>query len=43
MGEQVVEVAGALADQMREHFPLLLARQIGAGGGRGQIELRRIA
>src|SRR6185503_6895376 len=43
MGEQVVEIARALADQMRKHLPLLLARQIGAGGGRGQVELRRVA
>ena len=43
MGEQVVEFAGALADQMGEHLALLLARQIGAGRGRRQIELRRIA
>ena len=43
MREQVVEFAGALADQMGEHLALLLARQIGAGRGSGQIELRRIA
>ena len=33
MGEQVVELAGALADQMREDLALLLAVQIGAGRG----------
>ena len=43
MGEQVVELARALADQMGEDLALLLARQIGAGRGRGQIELRRVA
>ena len=43
MGEQVVELARALADQMREHLALLLARQIGAGRRRRQIELRRVA
>ena len=43
MGEQIVEFAGALADQVREHLALFLAGQIGAGRGRGQIELRRIA
>ena len=43
MGEQVVQLAGALADQMREHLALLLARQIGAGRRRGQVELRRVA
>ena len=43
MGQQVVEVAGALTHQMRKHLALLLARQIRAGGGGRQIELRRIA
>mgnify|MGYP003693856835 CR=1 FL=1 len=43
MGQQIVELAGALADQMREHLALLLARQIGAGRRRGQVELRCIA
>ena len=43
MGEQIVEFARALADQMREDLALLLALQIGAGRGRGQIELRRVA
>ena len=33
MGQQIVEVAGALADQVREHFALLLAGQIRAGEG----------
>ena len=43
MGEQVVELGGALAHQMGEHLALLLAGQIGARGGGGQIELRGIA
>ena len=43
MGEQIVEARRAVAHQMREHLPLLLARQIRAGRRRGQIELRRIA
>src|SRR5262249_16647690 len=43
MGQQVVQIAGALADQVREHLALLLARQIRARGGRSQVELRRIA
>ena len=42
MGEQVVEVAGLVADQMGEHLALVPARQIGAGRGRGQVELRGI-
>ena len=43
MGEDIVEFGGALADQMGEDLPLLLAGQIGAGRGRGQVELRRVA
>ena len=43
MGEQIIELARALADQMRENLALFLALQIGAGRRRGQIELRCIA
>src|SRR5207247_2540145 len=43
VGEQVVELARALADQVREHLALLLARQIGARRRSGQVELRSIA
>ena len=43
MGQQVVEVAGLVADQMREHFALMPARQIRARRGRRQIELRSVA
>ena len=43
MGQQVIEVAGALADQMGEYLALLLARQVRAGGRGRQVELRRIA
>ncbi len=43
VGEQVVEPRRAVADQVREHLALLLARQIGARRGRGQVELRRVA
>ena len=42
MGQQVVEVAGLVADQMGEHLALVPARQIRAGRGRRQIELRGI-
>src|SRR4029077_17467497 len=42
MGQEVVEVAGLFADQMREHLALVPARQIGTGRGRRQIELRGI-
>ena len=43
MGEQIVEVARAFADQMGEDLAFLLAAQIGARRGRGQVELRGIA
>jgi hypothetical protein len=43
MGEQIVQLTGALADQMGEDLALFLARQIGAGRRRGQVELRRVA
>ena len=43
VGQQVVELARLLAHQMGEHLALLAARQIGAGRGRGEIELRRVA
>ena len=33
----------ALADQVGEYLAFFLALQIGAGRGRGQVELRRIA
>ena len=36
MGEQVVEIAGLVADEMGEHLALMPARQIGAGRGRGR-------
>src|SRR5208282_2093245 len=39
LGQRVVERDGALADEVREHLALRHARQIGAWGGRGQIEL----
>src|SRR5436305_11517393 len=43
MGEQVIELGGALADQMREHLPLLLTRQVRARRWCREIELRRVA
>src|SRR5262249_60733951 len=43
MGEQVVELARPLAHQMRKHLALLLAGQVRARRGRGQIELRGVA
>src|SRR5262245_41835963 len=42
MGEEIVEVARLVADQMREHLPLMPARQIRAGRGRRQVELRGV-
>src|SRR6202165_1143882 len=42
MGEQIVEIARLVADQMREHLALMPARQIGAGRGRRQVELRGV-
>ena len=42
MGQQVVEVAGLFAHQMREHLALVPPRQIGARRGRRQVELRGI-
>src|SRR5258705_10908746 len=42
MGEQVVEIARLLADQMREYLALMPAWQIGAGRGRRQVELRAV-
>jgi hypothetical protein len=39
MGQEVVEVAGLVADQMREHLALVPARQIRAGRRRRQVEL----
>ena len=43
MGEQIVELGGTLAHEMGEHLALRPARQIGTRGGRGQVELWRIA
>ena len=43
VGQQIVEFGSALANQMGKYLALLLALQIGAGRGRGQIKLRRIA
>ena len=43
MGQKIVEVAGALADEVGEHLAFFPAGKIGAGGRRGQIELRRVA
>ena len=42
MGQEVVEIAGLVADQMREHLALVPARQIRAGRGRRQVELRGV-
>src|SRR6266480_4650288 len=42
VGEQIVELGGAVADEMREDLALLLAGQIRARRGRGEIELRRV-
>src|SRR5207237_4172546 len=43
VGEEIVELARPLADQMREHLALLVAGQIGARRGRGEVELRGVA
>ena len=42
MGQEVVEIAGLFAHQMREHLALVAARQIGAGRGRRQVKLRGV-
>src|SRR6185437_63432 len=42
MGEEIVEIAGLVANQMSEHLPLMPARQIRAGRGRRQVELRGV-
>jgi len=42
MGQQVVKVAGLVANQMRENLALVPARQIGAGRRRRQVKLRSI-
>jgi hypothetical protein len=42
MGEEIVELGRALADEMREHLPLLVPRQIGARRRCGQVELRGV-
>src|SRR5208282_5305003 len=43
LSEDVVELTGALADQVGKNLPLLLAGEVGAGRGRREVELRRIA
>ena len=43
LGEDVVELARPLADQVGKNLPLLLASEIGAWRRSGQVELRRIA
>ena len=43
MGQQIVELGRPLADQMGEDLALLVARQIGAGRRRREVELRGIA
>ena len=43
MGEEIIQLSGPLADQMSKHLAFLLAREIRARGGGGQIKLRRIA
>src|ERR1700724_2603493 len=42
VGEDVVELAGTLADQVGEYLALLLAAEIGARRRSGQVELRRV-
>ena len=42
MGQEVVEIARLFADQVRKHLALMPARQIGAGRGCRQVELRGI-
>ncbi len=41
--EQIIELGSALPDQMGEDLALLLAGQVRARRGRGEVELRRIA
>lgn len=43
LGEDIVEGRGFLADQVREHLPLVLARKIGARGRSCQVELRVVS
>ena len=43
VGQQIVEAVRALADEMREHLPLFLARQIRTRRRSRQVELWRIA
>ena len=43
LGQDIVELGRALADQVRKHLPLFLAAEIGAGRRRGQVELRSVA
>ncbi|MGY4333619.1 hypothetical protein ACVWWG_008036 [Bradyrhizobium sp. LB7.2] len=43
MGQEVVEVAGALTHEVRKHLALVPARQIGAGGGRREVKLGGVA
>ncbi len=41
--QDLVQLAAAPPDDVREDLPLLLARQIRTGGGRSEIELRCVA
>ena len=43
MGQQIIEVGGLFADQMREHLALVSTRQVRAGGWGGQVELGGVA
>ena len=43
LGEDVVEFGSALADEMGEDLPLLLAGKVRTGRGGRQVELRRVA
>ena len=43
LGEDIVELARPLANEVRKDLPLLLAGEIGARRRGGEIELRRVA
>src|SRR4051794_7571064 len=43
MGQEVVEVTGALTYEVRKHLALVSARQIGAGGRRREVKLWGVA